>query len=238
MNKNLEIWNSFGLTPEKFTHNFRSTWGKSISTIDSMWQIKKMTEVFGPIGHGWGWINTPTLQDNLYMANVSVWTKTKENIYGPISVVKDLKKFGKFDEHASKSAITDALTKALSHLGICNDIFLGIFEDVSYVDYQSQVDNKDVKKAEAPIKKPKEEYDKEKKDDPSNWSQDWESVFDFRNRRFKEIDRLDFLKQQISDIGKDTLNTMQKESPELYQNLVKSFEENKQRLLKKGGSHE
>ena len=106
------------------------------------------------------------------------------------------------------------------------------------MDYQSQVDNKDVKKAEAPIKKPKEEYDKEKKDDPSNWSQDWESVYDFRNRRFKEIDRLDFLKQQISDIGKDTLITMQKESPELYQNLVKSFEENKQRLLKKGGSHE
>jgi hypothetical protein len=37
------------------------------------------------------------------------------------------------DDEAPKKAMTDALTKAMSHLGMSADIFLGKFDDNKYV---------------------------------------------------------------------------------------------------------
>ncbi len=39
----------------------------------------------------------------------------------------------RYDDDAGKKAMTDALTKGLSHLGLSADVFLGLFEDNKYV---------------------------------------------------------------------------------------------------------
>jgi hypothetical protein len=41
---------------------------------------------------------------------------------------------GKFDDEAGKKVMTDALTKAFSHLGMSADVFMGLFESSKYVE--------------------------------------------------------------------------------------------------------
>ncbi len=45
-----------------------------------------------------------------------------------------LKKNGGLDDEAPKKAMTDAMTKAFSHLGMSADVFLGKFDDSKYVE--------------------------------------------------------------------------------------------------------
>ena len=40
----------------------------------------------------------------------------------------------KIDDEAPKKAMTDAMTKAFSHLGMSADVFLGMFDDSKYVE--------------------------------------------------------------------------------------------------------
>ena len=63
----------------------------------------------------------------LIVAKVSIWTQIPENKFGPIAgsrtfYHKDMKRPA---EDAGKMALTDALTKGLSHLGCDADVFLG-----------------------------------------------------------------------------------------------------------------
>ena len=39
----------------------------------------------------------------------------------------------KLDDEAPKKALTDAMTKAFSHLGVSADVFLGMFDNSKYV---------------------------------------------------------------------------------------------------------
>jgi hypothetical protein len=49
------------------------------------------------------------------------------------SVCALYRKDGKLDDEAPKKALTDAMTKAFSHLGVSADVFLGMFDNVKYV---------------------------------------------------------------------------------------------------------
>ena len=61
------------------------------------------------------------------------------NWYGPISAVNPLyKSNNSLDDEAPKKAMTDALTKAMSHLGMSADIFLGKFDGNKYVQTKTQ----------------------------------------------------------------------------------------------------
>ena len=48
------------------------------------------------------------------------------------------KKNGNLDDEAPKKAMTDAMTKAFSHLGMSADVFLGKFDDSKYVEQMKQ----------------------------------------------------------------------------------------------------
>ena len=52
---------------------------------------------------------------------------------GVCSVQNLFKKNGNLDDEAPKKAMTDAMTKAFSHLGMSADVFLGKFDDSKYV---------------------------------------------------------------------------------------------------------
>jgi hypothetical protein len=102
----------------------------------------KATEVFGPVGEGWGYhvshsVEVLTPNDSVIIASVSVWHSEPSNVFGPVLGCKTLMRNGKTDEDAPKKAMTDGLTKALSHLGFNADVFLGEFDGNKYTDDKS-----------------------------------------------------------------------------------------------------
>ena len=116
-----------------------------------MWQIGKMTEVFGPCGIGWGWDCKYIYTETNVFAEVTVWLENKSQNYGPVSSVQSIHKSnGKLDDECTKKAMTDALTKALSHAGMSADVFLGLHDSSKYIekvkaDIKSNVDKSKVK---------------------------------------------------------------------------------------------
>ena len=134
MTDNKRYWDQLKKTDPRFTKRINKGFGE-ITTIDPQWQIGKMTEVFGPVGIGWGYTVQYTYTEQLVFAEVSIWTEAYSNIYGPVCSVQKLwRKTGALDDEAPKKAMTDAMTKALSHLGMSADVFLGMFDNSKYVE--------------------------------------------------------------------------------------------------------
>ena len=112
---------------------------RSFTAIDPMYQIRCATEQFGPVGQGWGWINRTSFVDlsngdKAVVADVQVWHGELINAFGPFTGCRkffDATK-GRLAEDAPKMAITDGLTKALSHLGFNSDVFLGKMDGNKY----------------------------------------------------------------------------------------------------------
>lgn len=130
---NKQIWDQLKVTDPRFTKEV--TFGRGFTSIDPMYQIGKMTENFGPCGHGWGYDVKYHYADDYIAAEVSIWTKHQANKFGPVCSLLPLKNTkGKFDDEAGKKVMTDALTKAFSHLGMSADVFLGLFENSKYVE--------------------------------------------------------------------------------------------------------
>ena len=55
-NKNLRLWDLVESTDAKFTHKL--TYGAKLTAIDAQYQRKRATEIFGPMGIGWGTIES------------------------------------------------------------------------------------------------------------------------------------------------------------------------------------
>ena len=143
MDKNREIWDQVKHTNPRWTKPF-GKFGKPLTAIDPMYQIMVMTDTFGAVGKGWNYKVSYTYTPTLVFAEVSVAHKKIFNDstewvswdwYGPVSSVQALtKKNGALDDEAPKKAMTDALTKAFSHLGVSADVFLGMFDNSKYVE--------------------------------------------------------------------------------------------------------
>lgn len=128
--QNMDLW--LALAPSDMKYLKKVAFGsRKFTSIDPQYQIMKMTEKFGPVGVGWGYnveYDFPSTNDVvLIVAKVSIWTTLPENIFGPVAGSrtfwhKDMKRPA---EDAGKMALTDALTKGLSHLGCDADVFLG-----------------------------------------------------------------------------------------------------------------
>ncbi len=128
--QNMDLW--LALAPSNMKYLKKVAFGsRKFTSIDPQYQIMKMTEKFGPVGVGWGYnveYDYPSTNDVvLIVAKVSIWTTLPENIFGPVAGSrtfwhKDMKRPA---EDAGKMALTDALTKGLSHLGCDADVFLG-----------------------------------------------------------------------------------------------------------------
>jgi hypothetical protein len=146
-NNNKKYWDQLKKTDPRFTKKINKGFGE-ITTIDPMSQIMKMTEVFGPVGEGWNYTVNYNYTNDLIFAEVSVAIhKNKDdfwNYYGPVcSVLKLYRKTGALDDEAPKKAMTDALTKAFSHLGLSADVFLGLHDNSKYVsDLKKEIETK------------------------------------------------------------------------------------------------
>lgn len=111
------------------------------------WLIQRATEVFGPIGIGWG-VNVVSERferlsdtDVLHVAVVEVWytqdgekSKTFQQMGGTKAAYMS-KKGLVVDEDAGKKSVTDGMVKCLSMIGFAGDIFSGQWDDSKYVEW-------------------------------------------------------------------------------------------------------
>jgi len=140
VSNNLDLWNAVEASDPKYLKKV-SFGSRSFTAIDPMYQVRCATEQFGPVGDGWGWHNETQVVnvsngDSAVLAHVSIWHGSPANVFGPFT---GCRKFfdstkGRMAEDAPKMAITDGLTKALSHLGFNADVFLGKMDGNKYAD--------------------------------------------------------------------------------------------------------
>lgn len=132
MTDNLRIWSKVDKTDP--AHTKKVTQRGGFTAISAAYQIMRATEVFGPVGEGWGYdAGDPIFHDSLVMVPVTLWHGTRANSFGPMFGGAEWKSGSRLDSDAAKKATTDALTKLLSQLGFNADVFLGRFDDSKYV---------------------------------------------------------------------------------------------------------
>lgn len=130
MTDNMELWNKVCKTDPKHTKKVSQRGG--FTAIDAHYQIQRATEMFGTVGIGWGYDCEYIFQNTVVICLVTFWHGSRDNKFGPIGGAAEM--FGKkTDTDAPKKAMTDGITKALSHIGFNSDVFLGKFDDNKYV---------------------------------------------------------------------------------------------------------
>ena len=133
-NKNMKLWEQVCETDPKHTKYVNQRGG--FTAIDAQKQVKRATEMFGPIGVGWGVKNevfTP-MANGMALYQSEFWYKSKDGDGSfPINSSIAMQKNGRIDDDFAKKVTTDALTKGLSKLGFNSDIFEGKFDDNKYV---------------------------------------------------------------------------------------------------------
>lgn len=131
---NLRIYEQSRAVPEEAKKQFNN--GRFSGTdINPMWRIKKLTELFGPVGYGWYTeiisqrserldddTLMATMEINLYIYNGEAWSKP---IYGTgANTLVSKTKSGKMvSDEGYKMAYTDALSVACKALGIGADVY-------------------------------------------------------------------------------------------------------------------
>lgn len=133
-NKNMKLWEQVSETNPQHTKYVNQRGG--FTAIDAQYQIKRATEMFGPMGLGWGVKNevfTPMTNGmTLYQAEFWYSSSGNDGCF-PINSSIAMQKGGRLDEEFAKKVSTDALTKGLSKLGFNSDIFEGKFDDNRYI---------------------------------------------------------------------------------------------------------
>lgn len=115
------------------------------------WIIQRATEVFGPVGIGWGvTVKSERFErlsdtDVLHVAVVSVWfmrdgkrSETFDQMGGTKACYMTGKGSLMVDEDAGKKSVTDGMVKCLSMIGFAGDIFSGLWDDSKYVEWAAE----------------------------------------------------------------------------------------------------
>ena len=146
MTDNMKLWDAVQKSNPKYLKQV-SFGSRKFTAIDPQYQVRSATEQFGPVGIGWGWdASTEFINlsngDTAVVSHVSIWTENPAQRYGPFpgcrkfyDVAKD-----RMSEDAPKMAVTDGLTKALSHLGFNADVFLGEMDGNKYTSPTNEKD--------------------------------------------------------------------------------------------------
>lgn len=147
---NMAIWNALGKTDPAHTKGFKRSGGFSGTALKPIWVEKRLTEMFGPVGIGWG-NGEPRFQlvhgenkEVLVYCWVECWHTSPSNTFwgvGGDKVVTYIKANTQYnrperwenDDEAFKKATTDAIMNAFKLTGVGADIHMGQFDDSKYV---------------------------------------------------------------------------------------------------------
>jgi len=165
---NSEIWDKLSKTDPSQTKGFSRSGGFKGTAIKPMWVWKRLTELFGPVGKGWG-MDKPTFQivpgenkEVLVYCTVMGWyldENKKCDVFGVggdkvVTHIKANPQYNKperwdSDDEAFKKAYTDALMNAFKFVGVGADVHMGLFDDNKYVqglkdEFAEEMDAKDL----------------------------------------------------------------------------------------------
>ena len=153
---NMRIWEQVQTTDTRYTKN-AEVGGQKITSLNGTAMVMKATEMFGPVGIGWGW---KVLEERFddghevfagegdkriclgreigHTVKIQLWfmqdgQRGEVEQYGCTRYQYKTKYGMTTDGEAPKKSLTDAIKKALSMLGFSADVFLGMFDDVTYV---------------------------------------------------------------------------------------------------------
>jgi len=142
--ENLELWNRVSESDPEYLKQV-SFGSRSFTAIDPQYQIMMATKAFGAVGYGWGWDAEMVYRDTqggdlIVLAEVTLWTGDREHTFGPFPGCRTFYNATKkrIAEDAPKMAVTDGITKCLSHLGFNADVFLGKMDGNKYHADQKQ----------------------------------------------------------------------------------------------------
>lgn len=139
MSNNMNIWNAQKKTDPAYTKKVNQRGG--YTAISPQYQAMKATEQFGPYGLGWG-LAQSDFDTSLFEAvgmithkAVFFYVVDGQRVEFPISnaIKPTMGKTAIGDEDWAKKVETNTISKALSRLGFSADIFMGEFDDESYV---------------------------------------------------------------------------------------------------------
>lgn len=153
----LRLWKQGEETPVSATKDPEPGSGQVGTSINGLAMIKRATEMFGPIGIGFGFDideerfddGAPIMQNNTVVCNssmhtirVTLWYRDPDsNAVGKVTHFGHTKYvypiYGgkiKTDWEAPKKSMTDAMKKCLSQVGVFADVYMGMFDDAEYVE--------------------------------------------------------------------------------------------------------
>jgi hypothetical protein len=150
----MDIWDRVSTTDPDHTRP-GSAGGRTFTSISGLYQIRRATELFGPIGIGWGYrivrdeiIDARPIwndgiivaQEKIHSVDIALWylhptSGLRGEVFskGHTRFVYTTSYGIQVDADYGKKSATDAIKKALSMLGFSADIYLGQYDDVEYV---------------------------------------------------------------------------------------------------------
>lgn len=137
MEGNLGLWSKVDKTDPAMTKQVNQRGG--FTSIDSTYQSRRATEQFGPYGSGWGLevseFEFSMLEQTGMVIHKATFFYTLEGKRVTFPIHNAIKPMmgTKPDEDWAKKVETNTISKALSRLGFSADVFMGMFEDASYV---------------------------------------------------------------------------------------------------------
>jgi hypothetical protein len=157
--ENMKLWNSVKVTDPAAVKPITGKQYKGNSP-KPYWIIQRATEVFGPVGIGWGiTVKSERFErisetDVLHVAVVSVWyvldgkrSESWDQMGGTKAAYMTSKGGLMVDEDAGKKSVTDAMVKCFSMAGFAGDIFSGQWDDSKYVEWAAE----ETRRREAPV---------------------------------------------------------------------------------------
>lgn len=179
--QNMRIWEQVQTTDTRYTKD-AEVGGRKITSLNGTAMVMKATEMFGPVGIGWGWKVVEERFDEgheIYAGEgdkrACIGREVGHTIKIALWFVQDgqrgeIEQYGctryqyktsygmTTDGEAPKKSLTDAIKKALSMLGFSADVFLGMFDDQNYVQQlQAEQAIEQAEDREAEIEKQKQE---------------------------------------------------------------------------------
>jgi hypothetical protein len=124
---NLDLWNRLKRTDPKATKPFTRAGGFRGTQIDPTWRFQTMTEVFGPVGKGWGYEQMDwTIAERMIFICARVWyvdPTTGETCWtgpqwGGTEMVRRRNGIEAPDDECFKMSMTDAVGKCLLQIGL------------------------------------------------------------------------------------------------------------------------
>lgn len=163
LQKNLRYWSKWGTTPPSMTKSV-AEFGRKFTAISAYWQIGRATELWGPIGEGWGW-DTPEWEilfpddsrNSMLLFTIRFWVgdPASKGVVLLNSQKMFFKDGQKLDDDIFKKLLTDTVTKFLSYMGCSSDVFTGLFDDSRYLQ-KAQRDEHEAKQAKERAPDPKQ----------------------------------------------------------------------------------